>query len=248
MYRFFVDKEKTAGDTIVIDGGDYNHIKNVLRMKIGDDILISDKEEREYQCTITEFTKDTVVTKIVDVFATESELNTKIYLFQGLPKADKMELIIQKAVELGVYEIIPVNTKRTVVKLDAKKEEKKIERWNAIANSAAKQSKRQIIPKVSKVLALEKALELASELEMVMVPYENAKGMSHAKATIKEAAGKKSIVIFIGPEGGFEENEIRKAMETGAIPISLGKRILRTETAGMAILSILMFEMEAEGE
>ena len=248
MYRFFVDKEKTAGDTIVIDGGDYNHIKNVLRMKIGDDILISDKEEREYQCTITEFTKDTVVTKIVDVFATESELNTKIYLFQGLPKADKMELIIQKAVELGVYEIIPVNTKRTVVKLDAKKEEKKIERWNAIANSAAKQSKRQIIPKVSKVLALEKALELASELEMVMVPYENAKGMSHAKATIKEAAVKKSIGIFIGPEGGFEENEIRKAMETGAIPISLGKRILRTETAGMAILSILMFEMEAEGE
>lgn len=248
MYRFFVDKEKTTGDTIVIDGGDYNHIKNVLRMKIGDDILISDKEEREYQCTITEFTKDTVVTKIVDVFATESELNTKIYLFQGLPKADKMELIIQKAVELGVYEIIPVNTKRTVVKLDAKKEEKKIERWNAIANSAAKQSKRQIIPKVSKVLALEKALELASELEMVMVPYENAKGMSHAKATIKEAASKKSIGIFIGPEGGFEENEIRKAMETGAIPISLGKRILRTETAGMAILSILMFEMEAEGE
>lgn len=248
MYRFFVDKEKTTGDTIVIDGGDYNHIKNVLRMKIGDDILISDKEEREYQCTITEFTKDTVVTKIVDVFATESELNTKIYLFQGLPKADKMELIIQKAVELGVYEIIPVNTKRTVVKLDAKKEEKKIERWNAIANSAAKQSKRQIIPKVSKVLALEKALELASELEMVMVPYENAKGMSHAKATIKEATGKKSIGIFIGPEGGFEENEIRKAMETGAIPISLGKRILRTETAGMAILSILMFEMEAEGK
>ena len=172
------------------------------------------------------------------------ELPSRIYLFQGLPKADKMELIIQKAVELGVYQVIPVAMKRCVVKLDAKKGAKKVERWNTIAASAAKQSGRGIVPEVMSVKTYKEALEMAKDLDVVLVPYECAEGMDHTKKLIQSIKPGQSVGIFIGPEGGFDPDEIVLACETGGQVITLGRRILRTETAGLALLSVLMFQLE----
>ena len=172
------------------------------------------------------------------------ELQSRIYLFQGLPKADKMELIIQKAVELGAYEVIPVETKRCVVKLDGKKAAKKVERWKQIAESAAKQSKRMLIPNVHEVLTFKEALKYAESMDVRLIPYELAKGMQETKEILADIQPGQSIGIFIGPEGGFEEKEVETAISEGAKPITLGKRILRTETAGLAILSVLMFQLE----
>lgn len=155
-----------------------------------------------------------------------------------------MELIIQKAVELGAYEIIPVATRRAVVKLDAKKEESKRKRWNSISTSAAKQSKRSVIPMVTKVMSFKEAVIYANELDIKLIPYELASGMQKTKDVIGNIQKGQSIGIFIGPEGGFDEAEVEAAREAGAVPITLGKRILRTETAGMTVLSILMFTLE----
>ena len=172
------------------------------------------------------------------------ELGTKLYLFQGLPKSDKMDLIIQKAVELGVYEIVPVVTRRTIVKLDEKKEAKKLARWQGISESAAKQAGRGRIPSVSPPVSFKDALEFAGTLDSVIIPYEKAEGMEASRAVVKGLKNKKSVGIFIGPEGGFDTEEVDAAMESGAVPVTLGRRILRTETAGLAVLSVLMFELE----
>ena len=187
-----------------------------------------------------------MVLNILETSESEYELPNKIYLFQGLPKGDKMELIIQKAVELGVYQVIPVEMKRCVVKLDAKKADKKIARWQQISESAAKQSKRMLIPEVHSVMTYKEALNYAAELDIVLVPYELAKGMKETRDLIGRIMPGQSVGIFIGPEGGFEEAEIEQALESGAKSITLGKRILRTETAGLAILSVLMFQLERE--
>ncbi len=169
-----------------------------------------------------------------------TELGSKIYLFQGLPKGDKMELIIQKAVELGVYEIIPVAMKNCVVKLDDKKSASKIKRWQAISESAAKQSKRTVIPEVTMPLSWKLALERAKELDIVLVPYENERGMEATREIMQSIKQGQSIGIFVGPEGGFAPEEIGN-LATGFHRISLGRRILRTETAGLATLSMLVF-------
>lgn len=244
MYRFFIEDEIDSGNDILITGSDYNHIKNVLRMKPGEQVLVSDGNDREYRCSICQIGEKEIQLKIEDIIGTSRELPTKIILFQGLPKGDKMEQIIQKAVELGACEIVPVAMKRSVVKLDAKKAAKKTERWNAIALSAAKQSKRGIIPKVSPVLSFSEALKLASEMDAFLLPYENAKGMEGARQLVQSMKEKSSIAVWIGPEGGFEENEVEQAKEAGAKTLTLGNRILRTETAGMTMLSILMFLLE----
>ena len=183
-------------------------------------------------------------TLILEKKKDESELPSKIYLFQGLPKQDKMELIVQKAVELGVYQVIPVATKRAVVKLDAKKAKKKVERWQQIAVSAAKQAGRGIIPAVGEVRTYAQALKYAEELDVVLIPYELAEGMEETKQIIAEIRPGQSVGIFIGPEGGFEKEEVEQAVKAGAEPLTLGKRILRTETAGLTMLSVLMFHLE----
>jgi 16S rRNA (uracil1498-N3)-methyltransferase len=246
MYRFFVTPEQTGGETIIITGSDVNHMKNVLRMKKGEHILISDGMDREYECEIIKLDSEAVEAKIIDVFGSAAELQTKITLFQGLPKSDKMELIVQKAVELGVYEVVPVVTRRTVVKLDEKKARKKVERWNTIALSAAKQAKRGRIPEVRPLMTLKEAFSYSQGFDASIIPYEDAKGIGHSRQVLHDLKGSSHIGIFIGPEGGFEESEIEEAKKLGITPITLGKRILRTETAGMAVLSILMFEMEEE--
>ena len=246
MHRFFVGKEQIEGNKIHITGTDVNHIRNVLRMKPEDEILISAGENLEYTCYIEEITAEEVLAAVMYVQEVGFELSSKLYLFQGLPKSDKMELIIQKAVELGVYEIIPVATKRTVVKLDAKKEAAKRKRWQGISESAAKQSKRMVIPQIAEVMSFGQAVEYADKLDVKLIPYELAKGMEQTRKCIRDIHPGQSVGIFIGPEGGFDEEEIKLALERQIIPITLGKWILRTETAGMTVLSVLMFALEQE--
>ena len=246
MQRFFVEPHQIDEEAhqIHITGSDVNHISNVLRMKTGEELWISDGSKYEYRCTIESFEPDEVLLHIVYSQEPEYELPCRIYLFQGLPKADKMELIIQKAVELGAYEIIPVETKRCVVKLDGRKSAKKTARWQQISESAAKQSKRMLIPNVHEVLTFREALKYAESMDVRLVPYELARGMQETKEILAGIDPGQSVGIFIGPEGGFEEKEIEAAIEGGAKPITLGRRILRTETAGLAILSVLMFQLE----
>lgn len=245
MYRFFVEPSQIGEEEIRICGSDVNHIKNVLRMKQGEEILISSGENLEYTCYIQEMQEEEVTAHIMYVQEAGYELPSRIFLFQGLPKGDKMELIIQKAVELGVHQIVPVASRRSVVKLDKKKEEKKIVRWQAIAESAAKQSKCMYVPQVAGVMSFGEAVQYARKLDVVLMPYELAKGMKETKEIIRGIQKGQSVGIFIGPEGGFEEEEVRQAVSlVGARPITLGKRILRTETAGLTVLSILMFELE----
>lgn len=215
-------------------------------MTVGDEILVSYNGAGSL-CKIKEFQSDCVIAEIIEENFQNTDLPIEIYLFQGLPKGDKMELIIQKAVELGVYKIIPVEMNRCVVKLDDKKKKSKIARWQAISESAAKQSKRSIIPEVSDVLSFKSALEKAKELDLFMIPYENKDGMEATKKALSKIKNGMRIGIIIGPEGGFDENEIALAAEIGDT-ISLGKRILRTETAAITSVGMVMLYTEMNGE
>lgn len=245
MYQFFVSPGQINDHVVTITGGDVNHIKNVLRMKPGEEIAVSNGvDNREYRCAIEELGEDEVRCRLLFVKEDGLELPAKVYLFQGLPKADKMELIIQKAVELGVYEVIPVATKRAVVKLEPKKAASKITRWNAIAEAAAKQSKRRIIPKVTDCMSFKQAVEYAASLDVKLIPYELSEGMAETKHLIEGIKAGQSVAVFIGPEGGFAEEEIALAKEAGITPITLGRRILRTETAGFTVLAWLMYQLE----
>lgn len=245
MYQFFVEPSQIQGNRIVITGKDVNHIKNVLRMKKGEELAVSNGTDgKEYRCGIEEFTEDEVICSLRFVKEDALELPAKVYLFQGLPKADKMELIIQKAVELGVYQVIPVSCKRAVVKLDEKKAKSKIARWQGIAEAAAKQSKRGIIPQVMDVMTMKEAISYSGQCQVKLIPYELAEGMDKTKEIISSLKPGEDVAIFIGPEGGFEEAEVQAAMESGIVPITLGRRILRTETAGMTVLSWIMYQLE----
>lgn len=246
MYRFFVKPEQLDNDIIYIGGDDYNHIHNVLRMKPGEQILLCDEGDKEYLCEIVDYDMEhsKVEVSVLDIFGNARELSAKITLFQGYPKGDKLESIVQKAVELGAYEVVPTMMKRCVVKLDDKKAQKKVERLNTIALNAAKQSKRGVIPKVRQVMSVEEACEYAKDMDMLLLPYEHAEGMDYAKQIVSQAVGKQHIGIFIGPEGGFEPKEVELIESIGGKKISLGHRILRTETAGMVVLALLMFQLE----
>ena len=244
MQHFFVDASQVSEETIRIEGTDVNHMKNVLRMRIGEEVTVSDGQGKEYLCQVRDFEEEQVQLKIVETKASDAELPSKIYLFQGLPKQEKMELIVQKCVELGIYAVVPVSMKRCVVKLDAKKAEARVRRWNAISESAAKQSKRTVIPEVSPVMGFREAIDSAAAFDCRLFPYENAEGMDYTRKILSEVKPGMRIAIFIGPEGGFEEEEVIYAKERGFLPITLGRRILRTETAGLALLSALMFRLE----
>lgn len=247
MYQFFVEPEQidVAAKSVIIRGTDVNHIKNVLRMRPSEEVAVSNGiDGKEYRCGILALEEDCVRLELRFIKEDGVELPAKIYLFQGLPKADKMELIIQKAVELGVYEIIPMATARAVVKLDQKKAAAKVKRWQAISESAAKQSKRLLIPEVKEPVKFSEALKLASDLDVRLIPYELAEGMDGTRRIIQSVKPGQSVAVFIGPEGGFEEAEVELAKEAGFQAITLGRRILRTETAGMTVLSILMYQLE----
>lgn len=247
MYQFFVEPGQiNINDrSVIIEGGDVNHIKNVLRMKPGEEFNVSNGiDGKEYRCAIISFEEDSVVCELRFIKEDNVELPAEIYLFQGLPKADKMELIIQKAVELGAFKVVPVATKRCVVKLDDKKAASKIARWQGIAEAAAKQSKRAIVPEVTAVMNFKEAVKYTSDMDVRFIPYELAEGMERTRELMGNLKPGQKIAIFIGPEGGFEEGEIQLAKENGIEPITLGKRILRTETAGMTVLAWLGYLLE----
>ncbi len=245
MFNFFVDTSAVSGGNVYIKGQDYNHIKNVLRMQTGDTFLVS-FDCKSNLCRLTAFENSTAVCEIIKENYNNTELPIKIYLFQGLPKSDKMEFIIEKAVELGAYSVIPTETEHSVVKFDEKKKAAKVARWQKIAESAAKQSKRNIIPEINECLDYKQALEFAKTLDLLLVPYECANGMAATKTALGKIKKGMSVGIIIGPEGGFSEAEIDAAKDIGGEILSLGKRILRTETAAVTAISLCMLYAETE--
>ena len=248
MQRFFVSQEMIDEENmrIRLTGEDVNHIKNVLRMKTGEELWVSDGERYEYHSQILKIRPDEILLEILYRQEPDYELPSKIWLFQGLPKGDKTELIIQKAVELGAYQIVPVRMKRCVMKLDEKRGAKKAERWQQIAESAAKQSRRMLVPQVNSPVSFAEAMQMAGALDRIIVPYELAKGMTETRNILNSIKPGESIGIFIGPEGGFDPQEIEELKSRGAETVTLGHRILRTETAGMTLLSVLMFKLETD--
>ena len=241
MPKFFVDKNNIGEKNIEITGDDAKHISTVLRAKVDEEIIICDGYGTDYLCRLIGINKKQVLAEIIEKYENKNEPELKITLYQGLPKGDKMELVIQKCIEIGVDRIIPVITDNTVVKIGDKAEKKNL-RWNKIAEAAAKQCGRGKIPHVDKILSFKDAGETSKTLDGVIIPYENER-KKNIREFVKSFRGK-SIGIFIGPEGGFSENEITLCMENNISSVSLGKRILRTETAGLVTSVILLYELE----
>ena len=247
MHHFFVDPGQIGKDNVQITGQDAQHIGLALRMKPGEEICVrTGQDSLVYRCRILQVTPDLVEAQIMWKEDQDAELPSDIRLFQCLPKSDKMEWIIQKAVELGAKEIIPVESRRSIVRLSGSKAENKVRRWNAVSESAAKQSGRALVPQVHSVLSFGEAIRYASGLDVLLFPYEMAEGMDHTRNVLKEIVPGRSIGIFIGPEGGFDPSEVDLAKQNGAKIITLGKRILRTETAGMALIASLMLQLETD--
>lgn len=239
MPRYFVDKNNITETEILVTGEDVKHIATVLRGRIGDKLEVCDGDGFDYSCVITDIDKSQIKLQPLDKTPSGSEPRTKVTLFQGLPKSDKMELIIQKCVELGIDKIVPVATEHAVVKLDKKDGAKKVERWQKIALSAAKQSGRGKIPEIGEVVSFKSALEMCQG--QAIIAYENEKDNDLKKAL--ENFKSEKISFFIGPEGGFSQEEVSQAISKGVKPITLGQRILRTETAAMALTAILLYEL-----
>ncbi len=246
MNRFFVNKENILEDQqeIVIDEiEDIKHITKVLRLNLGNEIEICNKSKVDYRATISSMDKKQVVCEILEKNLSKTEAPVEITLFQGIPKGSKMDLIIQKGVEVGVSKIIPFTSERCVVKIkDRNSEAKKIERWQKIASEAAKQCKRGIIPLVENVVEISNLRDILNGFDMVLMPYEEEKNSSIREA-ITSRENIKKIGVIIGPEGGFTSEEVLTAKEWGCKPVSLGPRILRTETAGLVTASIVMYEL-----
>ena len=257
MRKFFVESENISDGKVRIKNSDVNHIKNVLRLGISDKVQICDKNtSSNYICEITEISQNEVELHIIERIESEIEGNVELDIFQGLPKADKMELIIQKGTELGVNRFIPVKFERCVVKLDEKSENKKLDRWQKIAEVAAKQSMRDLVPKIEKIVTIKNITEIIKEYDLVLLAYELEKN-NYIKNELKKIKNEKNglgankikyrIAVIIGPEGGIEEKEVEVLRNAGAMVVSLGKRILRTETVAMQVSSIIMYELENGG-
>lgn len=252
MPKFFIENKNITNNIITIQGKDVNHIKNVLRKKSGDQLEICNKTtQQDYICEIDKLEEEKITCKILKKTENNAESKIKVTIYQGLPKSDKMELVIQKSVELGVYEIAPVEMKRCVVKIDEKDKNKKIERWQKISEVASKQCGRDIIPKINNIVNVKNICDFIKNYDIVLVAYEN-----EIESTLKEQLkylkqhinydnqNKIKIGVVIGPEGGLEEQDVELLKENEAKIITLGKRILRTETAGMITTAILIYEIE----
>ncbi len=250
MRKFFVESNQINNNQIEILGEDINHIKNVLRLEIGEKIKICDKTNQiNYISEIVEITAKCVICSILEKAKNEAEGNVELHIFQGLPKADKMELIIQKGTELGVSEFIPVAFKRSIVKLSGKDEAKKIDRWNKIAEVAAKQSGRDLVPKVRNIENIKNICNQIKDYDIVLLAYEleEKNYIKNELQKLKKQKEKYKIAVIIGPEGGIEQEEVDSMESNGAKVISLGKRILRTETVALQVSSIIMYELENGG-
>jgi len=242
MPRFFVNSEAIENENIIISGEDFNHIKNVLRLRQGESLVISDGNCTDYDVVIDSYTSSSVVARIIGKNKNDNESEIDITLFQGVPKSDKMDMIIQKSVELGVKRIVPVLTERTVVKINNEKDSKnKVARWQRIAQEASKQCNRGILPAVDNPVTFYEAVAKYKKADLSLIPYEKECG--NRLKTILKSNNAKTISIMIGPEGGFSEAEVELASENGFLPVTLGPRILRTETAGLSALSIIMYEL-----
>ncbi len=248
MPKFFVAENQIDNNKITIIGDDVNHIKNVLRQKSGDKITICDtSKEQDYLCKIDKIEEKSIDCNIIEKLENNTESNVKVTIFQGLPKADKLELVIQKSVELGAYDITPLQMKRCVVKLNEKDKLKKIQRWQKISEVAAKQCGRNIIPKINNIVNVKEVCNLCNEYDIVLIAYENEKEntlkkeLKNLKKLDKEEI---KVAVIIGPEGGIAPEEIEMFEENGAKIITLGNRILRTETVALSVLSIIMYELE----
>ena len=251
MPKFFIKEEQIKENKIIIKGQDVNHIKKVLRAKTGEELEICNSQTGEnFLCNIDKINDETIECNIKQKLEEKTESNIKVSIFQGLPKADKMEYIIQKSVELGVYEITPVEMKRCVVKLNGKDKNKKIERWQKISEVAAKQCGRDMIPQINNIINIKNICNLIEKYDIVLVAYENEKEntlkqqINQLKNTIKKQDETIQIGIIIGPEGGLEPKDVEELKQSGAQIITLGKRILRTETVALNMLSIIMYELE----
>jgi 16S rRNA (uracil1498-N3)-methyltransferase len=245
MPQFFTTKTQWSDDRVLLTGDDVNHIKHVLRMKPGEEITLRiTGDETEYRCGIISIDDTQIECQLRFTKEDQVELPSKVTLFQALPKGDKMEWIIQKSVELGASQIIPVACERCVVRLEPKRAAAKTSRWQIIAQGAAEQSRRAIVPRVGEVLPFKEAIRIASAMDKAWIPYELADDMEHTKAQIAAIKPNQEIGFFIGPEGGFTKEEIALAKEHGIIPITLGKRILRTETAGLTLMSWIMYQLQ----
>ena len=245
MHHFFVSPEQIGEKEIVITGPDVSHIRQVLRMRQGEEVWVrTGLDDRMIRCRISSFQAQAVCLDILWVEHENAELPSSIWLFQGLPKSDKMEWIIQKAVELGAAGIVPVAMRRCVMRLEGEKAVSRVKRWSAIAQSAAQQSKRMLIPEIKPVMSFQSALEMARKMDHILIPYELAEDMEFTRQTLSGIRPGESVAVFIGPEGGLEREEVEKAISAGASAITLGRRILRTETAGMALIAALMLQLE----
>ncbi|WP_353096087.1 RsmE family RNA methyltransferase [Tissierella praeacuta] len=241
MHRFFVEGKQIIDDIIEILGNDVKHIKDVLRLKPSEKIEIA-SGGITYTCRIESLLKDRIITKIIDSAEGKNESKINITLYQGLAKGSKMDLIIQKCTEVGVKEFYPVATHRSVVKIkEIKKEQSKVERWNSIADEAAKQSKRDILPRVGNIISFDEMIDLLKDEKNIIVPYEDEKGNA-IKEKLKISKSM-NVHLIIGPEGGFEPREIQKLESIGANIVTLGPRILRTETAGIVASTIIFYEL-----
>lgn len=241
MARFFAAAEQKTDDLITIGGNDFRHLHAVLRMKEGDELTVTVDGLGVFACRIESFETDRAILRVLSEVQESHEASVRVTLFQGLPKGDKLEQVIEKSVELGVYEVVPVLMKRSVVKPDEKKEAARTARRQKIAEAAAKQSLRDVIPEVKPLMSFDEALAYAKTLDVILVPYEAADNMEETLGILRSVPDGARTGVFIGPEGGFSGEEIEKVLSAGAKVITLGKRILRTETAGPALLAVLLF-------
>jgi 16S rRNA (uracil1498-N3)-methyltransferase len=244
MPKFFVDKSQIKDGFVTLHGNDASHISYSLRMARGEHISVCDGEEQEYDCVLVDFQGDCVTAEIVSSCASKNESPVKVYLYQALPKGDKLESVIQKAVECGVYEVTPFESERCVVRAKADAEDKKQTRRNRIAEEAAKQCGRGRVPFVNKTLSFKDAILKAAEAELCLICYEDEKGTTLRQVLTEASTPPSSLSVLIGSEGGFSANEVKAAVEKGLRPVSLGHRILRTETAPVFVLSNISYEFE----
>jgi 16S rRNA (uracil1498-N3)-methyltransferase len=242
MHKFFVTPGSISNGKAVIEGDDVKHIYKVLRLEADDEVIINNSEGKEYLGRILDVNKSSVIVEIVEAMDINNESNLKVDLYQGLPKSAKMDYIVQKGTEIGISKIIPIITERVIVKSEIG-EFKKTDRWRRIALEACKQSKRTLIPEINQPLEFQPLLTLLTDYDIVVVPYENQEGFGIRKMCKNLHKEVKSAAVVIGPEGGFEEEEIKRLEELGAYIVTLGPRILRTETAGIVAAAILQYEL-----
>jgi len=250
MHRFFIDQSTEVNSNVIISGNDYNHLKNSLRLNIGDRVILSDGDGFDMEAEILNFSDEAAELKIFSKEKSKVEAEIKVWLAQGLPKKSKMDLIVEKATEIGFAGLIPLDSKRTIVKYNHKKKNKKQSRWQRVAEAAAKQSGRAVVPEIKDFYNTDKLKALKEEFDYILLLWENEKEYS-IKKFFKEnnVAAEAKILLIIGPEGGFSEAEVNKFKEgLDARIITLGPRILRTETAGITALTAILYEKGELGD